>query len=100
MTFSAAFAGAHRITGIGGHPAPSTAGQCLWGLGPFQQPPQRLSPDVNEDGSIDVSDVQLAMNARGVSPPAFDLNNDGMVTLADVQIIVDAIPRIGLFAVQ
>ena len=103
MTFSAAFAGAHRITGEAWTSGAVDSGTVPLGTWTVPATPAAgLSPcDVNQDGSIDVSDVQLAMNATlGVSPPAFDLNNDGMVTLADVQIIVNAIRGLGCSPVQ
>jgi hypothetical protein len=52
--------------------------------------------DINGDGSVNVSDVQLVINeVEGVSPALHDLNHDGAVTVADVQIVINAVLGLG-----
>jgi hypothetical protein len=52
--------------------------------------------DINGDGSVSVSDVQLVINeVLGVSPAVHDLNHDGRVTVADVQIVINAVLGLG-----
>jgi hypothetical protein len=52
--------------------------------------------DINGDGSVTVSDVQLEINeVLGVSPAVNDLNHDGRVTVADVQIVINAVLGLG-----
>ncbi len=54
---------------------------------------QTLSPcDVNQDGSTNIADVQMAIGgALGAGRAALDLNNDGTVNITDVQIALDAV---------
>ncbi len=52
--------------------------------------------DINGDGNINVSDVQLVINqALGVVPATNDLNGDGAVNVADVQIVINAVLGLG-----
>jgi sugar lactone lactonase YvrE len=52
--------------------------------------------DINADGNVNVSDVQLIINeALGVAPAVHDLNGDGMVNVADVQIVINAALGLG-----
>jgi hypothetical protein len=51
-----------------------------------------IACDINGDGSINVSDVQLVINeVQGISPAVHDLNHDGALTVADVQIVINAV---------
>lgn len=55
--------------------------------------------DFQQDGSINVSDVQRIINeALGVSALAHDLNGDGVVNIADVQIEINAALGLGCAA--
>jgi len=57
------------------------------------------SCDVNQDGSIDVSDVQLTINeALGESPAVNDQNGDGVVNVVDTQIDTNAVLGLGCSA--
>ncbi len=52
--------------------------------------------DVNQDGSTNVSDVQIVINqALGLRTLSNDLNNDGGVNVADVQIGINAVLNLG-----
>jgi hypothetical protein len=52
--------------------------------------------DVNQDGNVNVSDVQLIINqALGLIVRANDLNEDGAVNVADIQIVVNAALSLG-----
>ena len=47
--------------------------------------------DINNDGTVDVSDVQLVTTqALGVTQSVSDLNGDGRVNVVDVQIVINA----------
>lgn len=47
--------------------------------------------DINDDGGVDVADVQQIINqALGISLPGCDLNGDGAINVADVQIVINA----------
>ena len=56
--------------------------------------PQFLPGDVNNDGSVNISDVTalidilLASNSD-ISNPAADVNNDGSVNISDVTALID-----------
>jgi hypothetical protein len=55
-----------------------------------------FSCDINGDGTVNVSDVQLVINeALGVSPAVHDLNHDGVVNVADVQKEINAALGLG-----
>jgi uncharacterized repeat protein (TIGR01451 family) len=55
--------------------------------------------DLKQNGSINVSDVQLIINeALGVSPAVNDLNGDGVVNVVDVQIEINAALGLGCAA--
>jgi uncharacterized repeat protein (TIGR01451 family) len=52
--------------------------------------------DLNADGVVNVSDVQLIINeALGVIPAVHDLNHDGVVNVADVQKVINAALGLG-----
>jgi hypothetical protein len=52
--------------------------------------------DLEQNGDIDVSDVQLAINAAlGEAMAVSDLNGDGSVNVVDVQIEIDAALGLG-----
>jgi len=52
--------------------------------------------DLNADGVVNVSDVQLIINeALGVTPAVHDLNHDGVVNVADVQKVINAALGLG-----
>jgi hypothetical protein len=52
--------------------------------------------DIDGNGVVNVSDVQLMINeASGISPPLNDLNHDGAITVADVQIVINAALGLG-----
>jgi len=52
--------------------------------------------DINGDGKVDVSDVQLIINeALGIIPAVNDLNHDGVVNIADVQIVINSVLGFG-----
>lgn len=52
--------------------------------------------DLNEDGGINVADVQLIIDeALGVAPAIDDMNGDGVVNVADVQIVINAALGLG-----
>ncbi len=54
------------------------------------------SCDINGDGTVNVSDVQLIINeALGLIPAADDLNGDGTVNVADVQKVINAALGLG-----
>jgi hypothetical protein len=55
--------------------------------------------DVNQNGIINVADVQLIIDeALGVAPAVNDLNGDGVVNVLDVQIEVNAALGLGCAA--
>jgi hypothetical protein len=55
--------------------------------------------DVNQDGTINVADVQkLIVEALGKLTPSNDLNLDGVVNVVDIQIDIDAVLQLGCFA--
>jgi uncharacterized repeat protein (TIGR01451 family) len=55
--------------------------------------------DLNMDGSLNVSDVQIIINeALGVTPATNDLNHDGVVNVSDVQIAINAALGLGCTA--
>jgi hypothetical protein len=48
--------------------------------------------DINGDGKVDVTDVQLLVNeVLGVTPPVNDLNHDGVVNVLDLQKLLMAV---------
>jgi uncharacterized repeat protein (TIGR01451 family) len=52
--------------------------------------------DIEQNGDIDVSDVQLEINAAlGETNAVSDLNGDGWVNVVDVQIVIDAAMGLG-----
>jgi hypothetical protein len=52
--------------------------------------------DVNGDGKVDVSDVQLIINqVLGVVPATCDINGDGAINVGDVQIVINAALGLG-----
>ena len=54
------------------------------------------SCDVNQDGSIDLSDVQMIVNgAMGEAPVAGDQNGDGVVNVVEAQIEINAVLGLG-----
>ena len=55
-----------------------------------------FSCDVNNDASVNVSDVQIMINeALGIKNPVNDLNRDGVVNVADVQKVINAALGLG-----
>jgi hypothetical protein len=56
-----------------------------------------LSPcDVNQDGNLNVADVQKAIDeALGALPAVNDLNLDGVVNVVDIQIVINASLSLG-----
>ena len=49
------------------------------------------SADVNQDGAVNVVDVQLMINhALGVGSSGSDMNGDGIINVQDVQIVINA----------
>ena len=53
-----------------------------------------IEPDINADGTLDASDVQLATNAAlgmDVSPYNADVNGDGVINAVDVQIVINKV---------
>ena len=55
--------------------------------------------DINQDGIVNVVDVQREINeALGVSPAVHDLNGDGVVNVVDVQIVINAALGLGCTA--
>jgi hypothetical protein len=103
MTFSTAFAGAHRITAEAWPPGAVDSGTVPLGTWtvPASPAPALSSCDVNHDGNTDVSNVQLAIDAAlGASPPAFHLNQTERLTVTDVQIVVNAVRGMGCWAAQ
>ena len=55
--------------------------------------------DVNQDGAINVVDVQSVINeALGVTPASNDLSGDGTVNVVDIQIAIDAAQGLGCTA--
>jgi RHS repeat-associated protein len=52
--------------------------------------------DVNQDGTLTVSDVQSILNeVLGVTAASHDLNHDGSVNVTDVQTVVNAVLNLG-----
>lgn len=103
MTFSAQFAGSHRITGEAWNSGGVDTGTVPLGTWTVPAVPAAgISPcDVNQDGNTDASDVQLAVNAAlGASPPTFDLSKDGFVNVVDLQIVMAAVQGLGCSAVK
>jgi hypothetical protein len=48
--------------------------------------------DLQQNGNINVADVQVVINeALGAMQPSSDLNGDGMVNVVDVQIVINAV---------
>jgi len=61
-----------------------------WALVPRPSQAVALSCDLNQDGAVNVADVQLMMNqALGTATCAADLNGDGNCNVVDVQRIVN-----------
>ena len=59
-------------------------------------PPTANLCDVNQDGIVNVSDVQLIVNeALGVAPPVNDINQDGVVNVVEVQLVIHAALGLG-----
>ncbi|HSR70124.1 MAG TPA: dockerin type I domain-containing protein [Acidobacteriota bacterium] len=47
--------------------------------------------DINDDGGVDVADVQSMINeALQSAPPTCDLNQDGAINVADIQAVINA----------
>jgi hypothetical protein len=79
---------------LGGWQDNSTAGAAWVFTNPNAAVPNAC--DINGDGSVSVSDVQLVINeVLGVSPAVHDLNHDGRITVADVQIVINAVLGLG-----
>ena len=54
--------------------------------------PPTVRGDVNGDGKVDVSDVNVAINimlGKNEAIPAADVNGDGKVDVSDVNIIIN-----------
>ena len=52
-----------------------------------------LPADINKDGKVDATDVQLVINAslgRNIGSYNADINNDGKVNATDVQLVINA----------
>jgi uncharacterized membrane protein len=55
--------------------------------------------DVNQDGAVNVADVQRIIDeALGVTTATHDLNKDGVVNIVDVQIVINAALGLGCAA--
>ncbi len=54
--------------------------------------PEGPSLDLNEDGKVTISDVQIVLDAMfaGEFNAKYDLNKDGKLSVSDVQVILDA----------
>jgi hypothetical protein len=51
-----------------------------------------VTADINNDGKVDISDVQLIVNeALGTAQATHDLNNDGVVTIVCVQRLMNSV---------
>ena len=105
MKFSAAFAGSHRITAEAWASAGVDTGTVplgTWSVPALSVAASGFSPcDVNQDGSMNVGDVQFVINpALGVSASlsALDLNQDGVVNVVDVQTVINAVLGPGCLA--
>lgn len=49
------------------------------------------STDLNNDGTTNSTDIQLAINgALGTGPPA-DVNNDGSTNSIDIQLVINVV---------
>ena len=70
----------------------------VWARSSAWEPPTSKC-DVNADGSINISDVQLEIGeSLGLSRPNNDLNTDGLVNVIDVQIVINAALNLGCAA--
>ena len=59
-----------------------------------------LDGDINGDGRVSVSDIQVLVNliladATASDNPAADLNGDGRISISDIQIVVNRILNVG-----
>lgn len=57
--------------------------------------PSRIAGDLNGDGSVDVSDIDLLCERHGTQDPSeletFDLTEDGIVDMADTNFLIESI---------
>ena len=60
----------------------------LWELTPFSPEPERITADINADGTVNVQDLVIVANALGKAEP--DLNGDGVVNIQDLVIVANA----------
>ena len=74
---------------VSGGGAPNATAGDLTSIAPF-------TCDLNADGAVNVSDVQLIINeALGVTLAVHDLNHDGVVNVANVQKVINAALGLG-----
>jgi hypothetical protein len=73
--------------------ASGTASSVLVAMnGPESATANFVSCDLNNDGVVDVKDLQILINqALGKAPPVTDLNHDGMVNAIDIQRLIAVI---------
>ena len=80
------------------HTIPDLDGEIYLKMTPTSEPkradPVEIIPawDVNEDGSINKTDLLLVVANIGVDPPTTpraDINGDGHITVADLQLVID-----------
>ena len=60
----------------------------LWELTPFSPENERITADINADGTVNVQDLVIVANAFGKAEP--DLNGDGVVNIQDLVIVANA----------
>ena len=60
----------------------------LWELTPFLPENERITADINADGTVNVQDLVIVANALGKAEP--DLNGDGVVNIQDLVIVANA----------
>ncbi len=60
----------------------------LWELTPFSPETERITADINDDGTVNIQDLVIVANAFGKAEP--DLNGDGVVNIQDLVIVANA----------
>ncbi len=67
--------------------------QYNYAIGAFELPSNKLLEDVNNDGIVNVADVNIVLNDifEETNSAANDVNNDGQVNVADVNIVLNYI---------
>lgn len=57
---------------------------------PFQPPQSSVSADLNQDGILDLADVNLFAGGFLANDPTADLNGDGVFDLSDINLFIEA----------